>query len=112
MTEEEFDSGVRPGELAARRSTPLNTPWGSFALYTLGPRVVAASSFCPHLLGPLFEGTLAGEEVVCPWHRWRFSLATGACTHRPDGGPTAGVRIRLCPLRVGERGSFVLRPPR
>ena len=29
--------------------------------------------------GPLAEGMLAGDAVVCPLHAFRFELATGDC---------------------------------
>jgi nitrite reductase/ring-hydroxylating ferredoxin subunit len=27
--------------------------------------------------GPLDQGRIANGEVTCPWHRYRFDLATG-----------------------------------
>ncbi len=38
----------------------------------------AISGICNHVGGPLGEGTLDGDYVVCPWHGWKFH-----CTHRP-----------------------------
>ena len=35
------------------------------------------SGTCNHVGGPLGEGTLEGDYVVCPWHQWRFHRATG-----------------------------------
>ncbi len=32
---------------------------------------------CNHVGGPLGQGTLAGEYVVCPWHNWKFHRLTG-----------------------------------
>ncbi|MEZ0374461.1 MAG: Rieske 2Fe-2S domain-containing protein [Candidatus Sericytochromatia bacterium] len=37
----------------------------------------AISSACNHVGGPLGEGTLDGEYVVCPWHYWSFHRETG-----------------------------------
>jgi len=37
----------------------------------------AISAVCNHLGGPLCNGTLDGEYVVCPWHYWKFHRATG-----------------------------------
>lgn len=34
---------------------------------------------CPHDAGPLGEGTLEDGALACPWHGWRFELATGRC---------------------------------
>lgn len=37
----------------------------------------AISGVCNHVAGPLGEGTLDGDYVVCPWHGWKFHRATG-----------------------------------
>ena len=37
----------------------------------------AISNACNHVGGPLGEGTLDGEFVVCPWHYWKFHRKTG-----------------------------------
>ncbi|MBK8725961.1 MAG: NAD(P)H-dependent oxidoreductase [Holophagaceae bacterium] len=50
--------------------TPLALSWvdGSFG---------AISAVCNHAGGPLGEGRLDGEYVVCPWHNWKFHARTG-----------------------------------
>lgn len=37
----------------------------------------AISGVCNHVGGPLGQGTLDGDYVVCPWHYWRFHYKTG-----------------------------------
>jgi nitrite reductase/ring-hydroxylating ferredoxin subunit/multimeric flavodoxin WrbA len=37
----------------------------------------AISGVCNHAAGPLGEGRLEGDYVVCPWHGWKFHRATG-----------------------------------
>ena len=74
---EAFDTGLRLCDLDPGRPVPLETPWGSIALFAIEGDVFAVQSFCPHLQGPLFQGTLSGEIVTCPWHQWRFSLRSG-----------------------------------
>lgn len=41
----------------------------------------AISGVCNHVGGPLGQGTLEGDYVVCPWHQWRFHRATGKGEH-------------------------------
>lgn len=44
-------------------------------------KLVAHSALCPHLLGPLDDvSCVKGNELVCPWHGYRFDLSTGKCT--------------------------------
>jgi len=42
-------------------------------------RVFAVAGRCPHRDGPLADGMLIGEQVVCPLHGFRFHGTTGAC---------------------------------
>ena len=37
----------------------------------------AVSGACNHAGGPLGDGQLDGEYIVCPWHHWKFHRATG-----------------------------------
>lgn len=37
----------------------------------------AVSGVCNHVGGPLGQGHLDGDYVVCPWHGWKFHRATG-----------------------------------
>ncbi len=35
------------------------------------------SNTCNHVGGPLGEGRLDGDYIVCPWHNWKFHRCTG-----------------------------------
>ena len=43
-----------------------------------GGRLFAAENRCPHRQGPLAEGVLGGDRIVCPLHGHQFNLETGA----------------------------------
>lgn len=60
-------------------------------------RVVVIDNACPHASGNLSGGEIDGEEVVCPWHYWRFDLNTGVCTE----SPRARVRTYRAKLKSG-----------
>jgi nitrite reductase/ring-hydroxylating ferredoxin subunit len=51
--------------------------------------VAALRDVCSHMDAALSGGWVmrgaAGDELVCPHHRWRYN-ATGRCTHIPDVG--------------------------
>ncbi len=69
------------------------------AIFFYDGRFRAISSTCNHKGGPLCEGRLREEYVMCPWHGWEYSLLTGkgppgygedaaavyAVEERPDG---------------------------
>lgn len=47
------------------------------AVFNLGDRFLAVANRCPHKHGPLADGIVSGETVVCPLHAWRVNLASG-----------------------------------
>jgi nitrite reductase/ring-hydroxylating ferredoxin subunit len=40
-------------------------------------RFGAVSNVCNHAGGPLGDGALDGDYLVCPWHHWKFQRCTG-----------------------------------
>jgi nitrite reductase/ring-hydroxylating ferredoxin subunit/multimeric flavodoxin WrbA len=54
--------------LLGRRKVTLTCRDGAFG---------AISNTCNHAGGPLSEGRLDGDYVVCPWHYWKFHRLTG-----------------------------------
>jgi nitrite reductase (NADH) small subunit len=60
----------RAFDLGGRRVAVFRTRTG---------RVFAVDGVCPHKGGPLADGMLAGEQVVCPYHAFRFDSQSGAC---------------------------------
>lgn len=42
-------------------------------------KLFAVDGNCPHKGGPLADGMIVGESVVCPLHNFRFAAENGAC---------------------------------
>jgi nitrite reductase/ring-hydroxylating ferredoxin subunit len=105
------DTGIAPRELDPDRPRPIETPWGSFSLFVVDREIHAAQSFCPHLEGPLFQGTVSGEIVMCPWHHWCFSLKTGERVDLAGRLLPSRSRLALCPVSLTSRGTIALGPP-
>jgi nitrite reductase (NADH) small subunit len=63
-------------------------------LARVGGEFQAVDNWCPHRRGPLGQGWIKGNGVVCPWHSWTFDLRTGAAEF-PEGE-----RVAVFPLRV------------
>lgn len=40
-------------------------------------RFGAVANACNHVGGPLGDGRLDGDYIVCPWHNWKFHRCTG-----------------------------------
>ena len=49
----------------------------------------ALADACNHGEASLADGTLEGDELVCPHHRGAFAVATGAATRPPCHRPQA-----------------------
>jgi multimeric flavodoxin WrbA/nitrite reductase/ring-hydroxylating ferredoxin subunit len=64
-------------ELATRPLQEVVVGRRTIALSHLDGRFGAVANACNHVGGPLGQGTLDGEYVVCPWHYWKFHRATG-----------------------------------
>lgn len=47
------------------------------AIFNLGGAFRAVESRCPHKQGPLADGIVAGDDIICPLHNWRISLDSG-----------------------------------
>ena len=56
-------------------------------------RFGAVANACNHVGGPLGDGRLDGDYIVCPWHNCAYDVRTGA---RADGEP--GERLRVVPV--------------
>jgi nitrite reductase/ring-hydroxylating ferredoxin subunit len=103
-----YDTGLRPGDIDPERPRPIDTPWGSFTIFSCAGRLLATQSFCPHLLGPLFQGTISAETVTCPWHEWRFSLRTGRRLDEGGREMPGAERLDLRRVETGQRGTILL----
>ncbi len=54
----------------------------------------AISGTCNHAGGPLGEGRMDGDYVVCPWHNWKYHRRTGLGEpgYEDDAAPSYEVR--------------------
>ena len=53
------------------------------AVFRCGNQLYALQNRCPHAGGSLADGTVEGDEVICPLHGYRFNIRTGACATDP-----------------------------
>lgn len=67
------------------------------AIFHLPERFVAVENLCPHDQGPLCDGIVKGNTVVCPLHGWNICLNTGRVL-KPD----VPVSVKTYPVRVNE----------
>jgi nitrite reductase/ring-hydroxylating ferredoxin subunit len=106
----EFDTGLDPASIDSERPSFVETPWGPMAIYLVEGDLLCVQAFCPHMDGPLFQGTLSGTSVTCPWHAWRYDLRT--CKRidfaRSRSGPGSEALVS-CEVSLSPSGTIVLR---
>ena len=65
------------------------------ALFRTGAdKVFALLDRCPHRGGPLSQGLVAGDRVVCPLHGWTIELSGGQAV-APDEGCAQSYAVEL-----------------
>lgn len=60
----------------------------------------AVSNTCNHVGGPLGEGRLDGDYLVCPWHQWKFHRCTGQGEPGYEGDRVPQYAVRVAEGRV------------
>jgi nitrite reductase (NADH) small subunit len=63
-------------------------------LANINGELSALDNWCPHRRGPLGQGWIEGEAVICPWHSWAFNAKTGNADY-PENE-----KVNAFPLRV------------
>jgi nitrite reductase/ring-hydroxylating ferredoxin subunit len=78
-------------------ATPTRAMLGSTALVLVRRRdvVFALKDSCSHAGGPLSEGQLTGDTIVCPLHASAFRLSDGAVRHGPATTRQVAYRSRI-----------------
>jgi len=73
----------------------VNAGGRSILLARVNGKYHAVGAICPHYGGPLAEGALCGERVICPWHHASFDVRTGDLLEPPafDALPRYEVKI-------------------
>ncbi len=60
-----------------------------------GEHIFALAETCSHFSGPLAEGKLVGNSIVCPYHFSRFSLEDGRVLDGPAVHPQPCLEARI-----------------
>jgi nitrite reductase/ring-hydroxylating ferredoxin subunit len=85
-----FVKVARTTEIPVGRGRFVDAGVDAIAVFNAGRgRFYAVSALCPHEDGPLADGWLEGDTVVCPWHGFDFDVVTGMC--RSSEGLSIGI---------------------
>ena len=78
----------------------VETGKGTICLANVNGDLHALENLCPHREGPLGQGWIEGQTVVCPWHAWAFDCRTGLA-ELPEQA-----QVKVFPVKI-ENGSVV-----
>ena len=100
----EFTPVVPLADLPDSAPTKVNLGPTALVMVRRGDLVYALKESCAHAGGPLSEGRLEGDAIVCPWHASTFRLADGAVRHGPASVRQIRYETRVNDGQVEVRG--------
>ena len=71
-------------ELSPGRGKLVRVDGKDIALFNVNGTYHAMDAACPHEGGPLHEGEVHGDTIICPWHGYDFSVKTSECFVDPE----------------------------
>ena len=100
-----FVAVMSASALAEAKPTRAEHDGVPILLVRRGERIFALAETCSHFSGPLSEGKLVGDSIVCPWHASRFSLEDGRVLDGPAVHPQPCLQVRV------QNGQIEVRKP-
>jgi nitrite reductase/ring-hydroxylating ferredoxin subunit len=65
------------------------------ALFNCDGTYYAIDNECTHVGGPLCEGEMEGDVVICPWHGAEFNIKTGEVLCAPAEKPVKSYKVHV-----------------
>lgn len=94
---------VKVGSLAALppgRVMEAEVGPNTVVICNAGGDLFAYDGICPHAGGPLGQGNLEGNILICPWHAWEYDCRTGVNDYDEN--------VKLTPYPVKTEGDDIL----
>jgi nitrite reductase/ring-hydroxylating ferredoxin subunit len=63
-------------------------------------KVYAMTAKCSHEGGPLQDGSIDGDDLICPWHSAAYNIMTGQVS---ENTPWAPESMKPYPVQVNEQ---------
>lgn len=103
----DFASVLKTSDIAPGEMKLVTVDGAEIVVANVNGGFCAFGNLCPHEEGPLVEGELDGDSVICPWHFTRFDVRTGEAleglTDEPI--PVYEVRVEADDVQVARPGS-------
>jgi nitrite reductase (NADH) small subunit len=102
MTEVTWQSICQVKEIPQLGGRTARAGQMEIALFRLSDdRIRAVDNRCPHKQGPLAEGIVSGDTIICPLHARKINLETGEVL-KPDSGC-----VKTYPVKVEDGQVFL-----
>ena len=82
-------------EVRARLPVRIDSGGQKFCVVESRGELVAYSTVCPHLLGPLGESKVRDGIVQCPWHGYIYDIRTRKCVSGANLSLATAPRVRV-----------------
>ncbi len=79
-----FQKAIKTSDVPANGVAKAKLGKHDYAIVRLGDSYYCLDGVCTHEGGPLGEGTIQDDELVCPWHDGRYHIKTGEADPETD----------------------------
>jgi len=88
----EYIKAAKTTELTAGNKKKISLDNIEILLTNIDGTYYAINNKCPHMGGSLYEGDLAGHDIICPRHGSTFDVRTGKVVQR---GAILHIKVRV-----------------
>ncbi len=78
-----FQKACKKEEVNENSANYIELNGKQIALFNINGNFYAISNTCLHRGGPLAEGSIDEEHVICPLHGWEYDIPSGKCITNP-----------------------------
>jgi nitrite reductase (NADH) small subunit len=96
-----IESDLPPLDEAKEFPCAVNGQDRTICVANVNGTISAMDNICLHRGGPLGQGMIEGNKVVCPWHGWAWDPKTGAADQNPN------TKVAVYPLKI-ENGDVLI----
>ncbi len=91
----EFQTVAKASEIAPGEMKLIDLGGQEVVVANVDGDFFAFGNKCTHVGGPLAEGDLDGDTVICPWHATVFNVKSGKPLGGPGEDPVPTYEVRL-----------------
>jgi nitrite reductase (NADH) small subunit/3-phenylpropionate/trans-cinnamate dioxygenase ferredoxin subunit len=94
--DDEFQTVAMVGSIPEGEGRAFPVNGRLIAVFLRDGTYYAINDCCPHMGASLSTGYVDGDDVVCPWHAWKFCIKDGLWMDNPR----SKVRTETFPVRI------------